>query len=323
MIPSIYSVSPAEGLTSGRNVVTVTGSSFRLYEPPASGPAPAASIGWVQTVLVEVDGRPADKVAALGEGQLLAVVPEYHGDPDALPAVVDVRVQNLDDSGDAIVGEEHTLSGGYTYKRPSLVVMNSVAWVVRQFILTLRRNVIQNVSMSPSPDYSQHPALRMTFASGLPAVVLSLPTCAENRFYRNVRPRIEDGPGGKTKKTAPFTGDLTFDMMVVGRNKAEAFALKNAALRYFHRRPRFTFPAGPSDTTDVTVRCIVQGEWRPRGNKAHRTFLYENTIRLEGLTFDDAYGQAAAGVPVDDFFTAVTDDDPGYLDVAAEEQDGQ
>lgn len=317
---ALYTVDPAEGLTSGRNVVVINGNGFRVYQPPATGVVGAVSIGWVPTVGVEFNGRAADRVAVLSDHQVLAVVPEYMGDPGLLPTAVDIRCWNIDD-GVPVPGDDATLAAAYTYKRQSLTDVSSLLWVTRQFILSMRRHLIQNVSLSASPDYSEAPAQRITFTSGLPAVVLEGPECEENRFYRNTEQRIESGPVGKTKKTAPFTADLTFGILLVGRTKTEALNLKNVAVRYFHKRPWFYLPAGPADPTELRVRCWVESEWTAKDNLPNQTFAFENDIRLEGIELDDAYGQATTGVPVDDFFTEQTVDDPGFLDLDTEDQD--
>jgi hypothetical protein len=319
LVPSIYSVSPTDGLTDGRNVLTVDGFGFRLYEPPASGVLGLGQIGWVKTVDVLVDGSSADSVAPVSTSQLLVVAPQYRGDPDALPVSVDVTVRNLDDDGQPIAGEEYTAPGAYTYRRPDLTVVSSELWVTKQLVLYLRRHVIANVGIGASPDYSEAPALQVTFVGELPAIVLDGPRCEENRFYRNTEIRTEDAATGKTRKTAAFTGDLVFGMLLVGRTKSEALNLRNAVIRHFHRRPYFNLPDGPTAPNDIAFRLAVEGEWSPRDNFQNQTFAFENDLRIEGVEFDDAYGLASDGVPIDDFVTDETLDDDTYLDLTLEE----
>lgn len=275
--------------------MTLTGWGYKL---PADPPAGYLGDDVTPTVAVLVNGRAADAVAVLSSTEIQIIIPAYLGDPSAMSTAVDVVVKNLDDDGDPIAGEEATLAAAFTYKHPDLTVNANVDWITRNLLRTLRRNLIDNVAISASPDFSSLPLTQVTYVSGLPAVALDGPTVKENKALRDNEFRVEDHPvSGKTRKNAPFTADLLYDILLIGRNKVEAQNLKEAALSYFHRRPIFIFPAGPSDPTELECMLWVEGNWTPTDNEQDQTYSYSNTIRLQGIQIDDSFGLADAGIP--------------------------
>lgn len=302
MVPTIYSVDPTTGLASGRAVITLTGWGYRTPPDPPDG---YLGDTFSPPVAVYVNGRAADAVAVLSSTEIQIIVPAYLGDPSAMSTAVDVLVKNLDDDGDPIPLEEATLEGGFTYKHPDLTADSNLDWITRNMLRTLRRNIIDNAGISASPDFSSVPSTQVTYVSKLPAVILEGPVVRENKILRSNETRVEDdGISGKTRKNAPFTADILYEIILIGRNKTESINLKEAALRYFHRRPVFVFPAGPSDPTEIKCNLWVEGSWTPTDNAHDKTYSYSNTIRLEGIWIDDSFGLAAAGLPApDQFFT--------------------
>lgn len=302
MVPSIYSVDPEEGLASGRAVATLTGWGYRTPPDPEDG---YLGDTFHPTVAVFLNGREADAVAVLSSTEIQIIVPAYLGDPSTMSTAVDVLVKNLDDNGDPIATEEATLEEGYTYLHPDLTADSNLDWITRNVLRTLRRNIVDNVGTSASPDYSGSAATQVTYVSKLPAVTIDGPVVRENKILRDNETRVEDdGISGKTRKNAPFTADILYEIILIGRNKTESQNLKEAAILYFHRRPIFTFPASSSDPTEIECHLWVEGAWTPTDNEQDQTYSYSNTIRLEGIWIDDSFGLAADGLPApDQFFT--------------------
>lgn len=300
MVPSLYTVTPAEGLASGRAVATLTGWGFNMPPDPPSG---YVGDDVTPSVAVLVNGRDADAVAVLSSTEIQFLIPEYLGPPASMETAVDVVVRNLDSNGDPIPTEEATLAEAFTYKHPDLTASSNIQWITRWVLRMLRRNIVDNVSISASPDFSSAPATQVTFVSGLPAVSVSGPTVRENKVLRDNETRVEDdSPSGKTRKNAPYTADVLYDIMVIGRNKIESQNLKEAAIRYFRRRPIFVFEAGPSDSTEIECQLFVEGAWTPADNEQDQTYSYSNTIRLQGIWIDDSSGLADDGIPAPDQF---------------------
>ncbi|KKN87422.1 hypothetical protein LCGC14_0258770 [marine sediment metagenome] len=302
MVPSIYTITPETSLASGRAVATLTGWGYKIPDDPPDG---YLGDDVTPTVAVLVNGRAADAVAVLSDTEIQFLVPEYLGPPATMDTAVDVVVKNLDDDGDPIALEEATLEGGFTYKHPDLTAPSNIEWITRCFLRMLRRNIVDNVGISASPDYSDAAATQVTFVSGLPAVTLAGPDVIENKVLRDNETRVEDdGLTGKTRKNAPYTADVLYDIMLIGRDKIESQNLMEAAVRYFQRRPIFVFQAGPSDPTEIECQLFVEGTWAPADNEQDQTYTYSNKIRLQGIWIDDSSGLAAAGLPApDQFFT--------------------
>jgi hypothetical protein len=300
MVPSIYSITPTEGLASGRAVATLTGWGYKIPPDPPSG---YLGDDVTPTVAVLVDGRGADAVAVLSDTEIQFIIPEYLGAPGTMSTAVDVVVKNLDDNGDPIPTEEATLAGGFTYKHPDLTAPANIEWITRCVLRMLRRNIVDNVSVGASPDFSAAAATQVTYVSGLPAVSVTGPTVRENKELRDNETRVDDdSPSGLTRKNAPYTADVLYDIMVIGRNKIESQNLKEAAIRYFRRRPIFVFQAGPSDPTEIECQLWVEGPWTPTDNEQDQTYSYSNTIRLQGIWIDDSSGLADDGLPAPDQF---------------------
>jgi hypothetical protein len=302
VVPSIYTVDPIVGLASGRAIMTLNGWGYRLPPDPPEG---YVGDDVTPTVAVYVNGRLADAIAVLSSTEIQIIVPAYLGDPSAMSTAVDVLVKNLDDDGDPITGEEATLAEGFTYKHPDLTADSNYDWITRNVLRTLRRNLVDNVSISASPDFSSAPSTQVTFVSGLPAVTLNGPKVRENKILRDNEIRVENnGITGKTRKNTPFTADILYEIILIGRTKVESQNLMEATQRYFRRRPIFVFPAGPLDPTEIECNLWVEGEWMPTDNEHDQVYSYANRIRLEAIQIDDSFGLADAGMPaLDRFFT--------------------
>jgi hypothetical protein len=220
-------------------------------------------------------------------------------------------VANLDDDGDPIAGESYTMAGGFTFQRPDMTAETGAQWITRQLMLNLRRMLIDNVAVSASPDWTDAPAQLTAAIGDLPAILLEGPEFEENTFYRYsdvFEGTFDDGIG---RNAHPWTGDLTWDIILIGRNKPEALNLCDAAIRYIgKRRPRFRFPAGPADPTIVEVRWYLEN-WVASDRLPDQVFMYESRLRLEGLHLDDV-----DGMPVDEVVTYETvDAETGFLEL--------
>lgn len=309
MVPSIYSVTPTEGLASGRERVSITGWGFALPQPGA---------GAVPTVRVLFDGVPAPAVLVFTSTSLMAVTPEYRGHPSNLPAVVDVTVQNLNALGEPVAGESFTLVGGWTFRRHELTHLSlaeaknppGLTWLCRQLLLELRRGLVDEVVLSATADYSTDPALQVTAVSRLPCVVLDGPEIRDSpRYAYQGQQPVETVEGDAVTVSAPvLPRDLLFGILLLARNKPEALNLQTVAMRYFERRPTFAFTPEPSATERLAVRWYLEN-WRAADTFSDQTFGFANTLKLEGVKVDDKPGS-----PVDDTHATVLDDDP--LDVS-------
>jgi len=298
-VPQIYTLSPTSGLASGRQRVLVNGNYFRL----PTAPSPLAPPGeLLPTVSVTFNGREADLVAVLSSTRLVAVTPAFDGHPSTLPADVDLVITNLDDDGNPVPGESATLAGAFRFERPDLTNDTALTWISRYVLRDIRRNVIDNVAMASSPDWSDDPATAVAAIAELPAVLLEGPTLSPNAFYNYSDVRDGDFSDAVAQNASPFTADLEWDIILLARRKTEALNMCDIALRYFRRRPMFAFPVSPSDSTLVECRRFM-GDWRAVDRFDDQVFAFESTLRLEALVFDDT-----DGMPVDEVLTYAVDE---------------
>jgi hypothetical protein len=301
MVPSIYTIAPSAGLASGRERVVLTGYFFKL--PTVPSPL-VPSVAQAPTVSVRFNGVEADTVAVLSDQEILVVTPPYYGDPGTMPAAVDISVRNLDAAGLPVPGEEFTLVGGFEYRRPDVTQVTALQWVSRQVMRDLRRNTIDNVALSSSPDWSSDPAISLAAIAELPAILIEGPTVQENTFYRNSVVQDEDYGDGVALNAGPFTADLEWVIILLARRKTEALNICDTVLRYLRRRPEFSFPFGPLDSSLVKCRRYFS-DWKPADRFAEQVYSFEATLKLEALVFDDV-----DGMPVDAGITHEVDSDP-------------
>jgi hypothetical protein len=300
-VPQIHTLTPPQGLASGRERVIIGCSNVRVPTPP---PSTEPSGDYIPTASVTFDGVDADLVAVLSHTRILAVTPAYEGHPNTLPAVVDVVIANLDDDGNPIGGESATLVEGFTFKRPDMTEVSALQWLSRQVLRDLRRNLIDNVALSSSPDWSDDPATSIAAIAKLPAILIEGPELTRNTFYAYDDVRAAAFSDGVGLNAAPLCADVTWDIILLARRKVEALNICDAALRLFRRRPMFVFPTGPTDSTPIECRRYL-GDWRAVDRFDDQVFAFESTLRLEALLFDDA-----EGMPVDEALTYAIDSDP-------------
>jgi len=294
----VTSITPAEGLTTGRRLVAIRGAGFRIADPE-----PGAT-SWRRTVGVWFDGVAADEVVPLAHYRLAVVVPEYRGDPADLPAVVGVRVANLDDGGAPIPGEDVTIADCFTYRRGDLTLEGDLVAITRAVVRQLRRAIIQNVTTSADPDYSAEPASGMTAIAQLPVVILEGPKIskADGVYLDNESEELpEDSQGVISTVAPPFTAAITWDIIANADRKIEALNLVNLIIRTFDRRPwiRIPYRSASGVVTDVQVDAKIVGDFKSTDRFGDRIHTFEAALRVEPVQLGDGYGLARGGAPVD------------------------
>lgn len=304
----VHTITPSEGLASGRSRVTIYGIDFRLPAEPEPGYTGGGS--WAPTVLVTFDGVAADEVVPVARHRVEVVVPQFVGHPSELPKSVEVRVANLDDNGDPIVGEDLTIADAFTYRRPDLTSESDLVAITREFLRVLRRNLIDNVALTTDPDFSDDPATGLTAIGELPAVLVTGPMIGRPRSYpyRENAPRLVETSAGESATVAPsFTCAISWDIMLIADRKIESVNLLNHAIRYFERRPFLRIPESAALANYVEVDLYVE-DWRSSDRWADRLHVHESRIRIEPVYLDDSFGLADSGAPVDEVVTAETSD---------------
>lgn len=307
--PLVTTITPDEGLASGRLRVTIRGQHFREITEDTP----------LETVRVEFNGVEADGVVVMARHQLEVSAPAYTGHPNTIPATVDITVTNLDNDGDPIAGETTTAADAFTYRRPRLALLagdtpgpiSTLEAVSVELIKTLRNNLLNEVAPSTDPDWSRDPSSGITAVSQIPAILLDGPTVEESTEYRwggNQPDETEVSTGEYATTAPPFTGALTWSIVIVADRKAEAVNLVAAAVRYFHRRPFLRIPISVDSSDYVEVDIFVTESWRPEDRPGDRLYVYSSELRVEPVYLDDDYGLASGGVPVGDISTFEAED---------------
>jgi hypothetical protein len=230
MIPTVVSVTPDVGRSTGTNLVEIVGTNFRLPPPPPShgycgGDQP-------RTVRVSFAGVDSEWAYAAHAGLILARIPIWSGPYDLpWPVAVDVRVANLDDAGVEIPGEAAIKANGYAYALPDLVGEPYVQRVCRELLKLFRRHFLANIWITIDADYTDSPADLDRLRSAAPVIHLVGPTAPLNRFDSvNYEPPEDDPAGGGRwlQKKEAVVADLGFEVRCYAPTSRQLFGLGQA-----------------------------------------------------------------------------------------------
>jgi hypothetical protein len=277
-IPTLNTVAPTSGPTSGGDLVRLDGLEF--------GVRPQILIG----------GRLADIVSLGHTGRL--TVAELRT-PAHEAGTVDVELLNLDLSGQPIPGERAVLPLAYRFERPAIVREADLTRVIRQLLRELKRQVVANVSTSVSVDYDDSADGQSVIAMAkLPSLVLTGPTLRQNRFYSANEPHFDvvGTPMGlqAVRRKPPLTVDLVFGLTVASSRTAELFNLMGSVATFLNRNRWLELPRDPSAPTRGTVRWELEADGDFRTQLASREDLRVFTCGFVVRGFD-----VDEGLPLD------------------------
>jgi hypothetical protein len=256
-VPSITSVSPDLGRTYGRQVVVLQGTDFAVPAPP---PPTGYLGGRVQpTVRVTIGGRDASDVAIYSDGLLSCRLPRYEGDPNVLPLLVDVTVQNLDANGDPIVGEEFTLTDGFTYERRGpRTPEGAFKWILGRAIMWLRRHVVPEVATGTNTEYDDDPdalPLNVAALASLPGIAVVDVAVVRDVTIRDEQPREldTDSPFDWELRRGPWVGRIEFTVVGVAHTWHEMMEMGTTLNELMETDPYVEVPTIPGDSGSETV----------------------------------------------------------------------
>jgi len=304
-IPTITSIAPVTGLTSGRALVTLVGTGMRLPPPPP----PSGPTSGVLPVTVEVlfGGLRATKVSVRNDpanppnGTIATCL-----SPPQAPGTVDVTLRNLDDDGEPIAGEEVMLPAAFSYERASLTRESELTRLVRTLLRSLKAQVLENLSLTVHTDFddSTGDQLHVAAVSKLPALVIVGPELDENRFYSlNALP--EDGGGDAvglpfTVRRVPYTVDLTFQLVGMSEHTVELLNLMRLCTTFFHKNKHLEMDRDAADPSQGRVAYemdfVAGGQFKTesRPNESNVRH-FAGTFVIRGVDIDEP-----AGVVVDE-----------------------
>lgn len=295
-VPTITSVDPTIGPVFGRHAIDITGTNFRLPDPPtATGPTYLDPV--VPTVAVEFDSESALGVEVLSATLLRVLVPSLDRGQHA------ITVTNLDNNGDPIPGETVTAADIYATKRPAITheSEHDLTRLVRTLIRELKRQVLDEVSLTVHTDYDDATGdqLHTTHVASLPALLLVGPNLNENRFYSlNEPPDYDDeasAEGDFVTTRVPATYDVEFEVLGVSNRTHEVLNLMGAVLGFMESNKTLSMDRDAGDPS--LGRVSYEMEFVNRPETATRSNLsnlrhFTSTIVVRGF---DVEAQAGIG----------------------------
>ena len=278
-VPTLTGISPSEGPASGGDIVRLTGA------------------GFAEQVAVSFGGQPAGIVALHGDGSSCQADVRTPAHDEGF---VDVVLQNLDAEGNPVLGEEATLPSAYRYLRPRIVTESVLTRLVRTLLRKIRREIIENVSMTVSVDYDDTTidGMNVIAISTLPSVVLSGPRASENRFFSS-NDAHEDVVAGATgpelmRRRPPYTLDLSFTLTAASDRTVELLNLMAAVATFLNRNRWVEMPRDASDPESGLVRWEMdpEGEFQTRLDGPGDVRAFNCGFVVRGFDIDE-------GLPLD------------------------
>lgn len=294
-IPTFTSISPAAGSTKGRNVAVIIGTNFRLPTIPATGYLGGDA---QQTVKVSFQGVASPWAESATDGLIYCRVPEWIGTHSVLPLALDVRIDNLDDNGDVIAGENITELAAYTISRPDFTAECYLTRIVRELLHLLKRHLMSNVAISLGRDYDPDSTDWERLRATAPSSQLFGPAMPVNRFYSINREDVEEDPldaDAYLRRNVPVTVDLDFEVRAWSTTPMEIQAISQAYLLLFRDVVEISILRDPSDPTLGSVSYKIEVPWS--GYPSHNLepnysnlFHFESRLLIRGVQLDDEAG---------------------------------
>jgi hypothetical protein len=293
-IPTITSIQPTRGPSSGQTLLTISGTGMRLPpSPPASGPTSSAL---PRTVEIRIGAMPATRVLVREDaGSTIATCLT----PPGTPGPTDILLQNFDGAGEPIAGEAVLLPGAFTYERPALATESSLTRLVRTLLRALKAQIIENVNLTVHTDFDAAPedGLHLAAVARLPALVLAGPELRQNRIYSlNQQPvrALRDGEGFAVHRV-PYTVDVGFTLIGITDRTAELLNLMSLCTLFLHKNKHLILARDPNapDAGHVAYEMDFaaggQFQVRSQPNESNvRHFVGELVVR--GFDIDEPQG---------------------------------
>lgn len=247
MTPTITSITPNVGPSGGRFVAAIKGSGFRT----SSDIDPA--------VRVEIGGIRSRDVRVYSDTEIQILVPSFRGvqanaAEDPIPKQ-NLRIVNLDDDGDEIVGEEVTALRAFTYERspirdPRATNIHQIyRQVIYEVIQMFQRQLLHNTALSTHADYGKDGDVRVLVAV-MPAIGLNGPRLIEDMDNRHRWNGPIEVPFDDVQFDSRFSAAVMtfeFDVILATKHQRELFGLTQGLIEMFMRTPVLTLPDVPGD----------------------------------------------------------------------------
>jgi len=258
-IPTITSITPNHGASGGGNFIEIVGTGFRTITPPAHGYVGATVI---PTVRVLFGGFEAP-VVQVWSSTVLGVEPPpclLDADLSHFPPV-NIRVQNLDDDGVVIPGEDVLATEAYTYEReplrmPTMGMESPFARVTRALLRLIKRQVIAQSGIQTHTDYSPDGIVVPT--AQVPSLFLTNMRVIEDAYgYENEGYWASQQDGSALYWPAPTMHTVTYDVLGASDFELEYMALMGAARKLTRRNGYLVLPADVPVGVDIRMPLVM------------------------------------------------------------------
>lgn len=294
-VPTILTVTPDAGHSGGRTLIEITGTNFKLPDPP---PATGKTTAPPPTVQVLFGTKLATAVAVTEAGQLYCLTPIND------PGTVSVTVRNVDAAGVLIGAETATLADAYTYARPDLTQKGNIARALEAFIVEIRRQITPNCDWAVHTDFDDTTGdgLNVAYQGRLPSLVLADLQLPDKSSPESDTYTVEIDATTFVERRAPVIVDAVFSIVGVSDNLLEMLSLLEATKQFFALNGSISVDRDPADPSHGAVEYVMRSEIgagtkTTRQNDNNNIMSFTGSVTLEQIRSEDMPGVTRAAVP--------------------------
>jgi hypothetical protein len=219
----------------------------------------------------------------------------------------DVTVQNLDQSGEPIDDQLGTLARAFTPVRPDLSVEGHLTTTVGQFVLELRRQVLDNVAWTTHTDYDDTTgdSLNIVYLSRLPGIVLAGVSFPDSEEVRQLPAEDSEASSPDTFITSrpPVVVDFVGNIVGASDNDAELLNLLQAVKLFFKKNTVLRVPRRYGDVSLGYVEYEMRASMgaggarvQPVGDETNVQY-FSGEFRVVGIRLEQMPGVPTESVP--------------------------
>lgn len=268
-VPTVATVTPATGAPTGGQLVQVIGTNFRLPTAPGAGvPVPVAP----PSVRVTFGGVEAPEVRVISATRLLVTTPKrtlpFDSNGRTLAnELVDLVVENIDDSGVLIPTETVTVADAYDYIRPGIgydAGKQGIIRVCETFMELLRSEVLANTVLETSVDYDPDTATAVIEGVRVPQLVLTGPEITFNSLFTNRGSYVVDGINADEgfRRRRHRVVDLGFEIIGVTKSAVQLINLIELLELVIDRNKTLQFECTPGQGDFIGLELNWTGDPR-------------------------------------------------------------
>lgn len=250
-IPTITAVTPGEVVSNSRAQVVITGTNFNLWP---SLPVPNAGV--LVYFVFGTEEFLADHIGVISDTEIRCQVVMYMGSESATAFTADVKVVNIDTSGDPVVGEEVTSVDAVTYVRDAHLSgdrgqLSFLERCFQEFMRMLDVTFHAEIALATHTDY--HPEGTIVhFTTSYPAIGITN-ISAEQLPHTPYDPDFDREEGQEEEHLATEYFWIRCSLIPISDNAAEVHALWEAMVRYGQRVRQIHVPKGPAPSDRLTM----------------------------------------------------------------------